>query len=70
MDSSLYRVIIHFIFPTIFSQVKVILGDDRESTGVLINIDRDDGIVKMDQVVGADIKILQLRNLAKLHEKS
>ena len=48
----------------------MILGDDRESTGVLINIDSTDGIVKMDQVVGADIKILQLRNLAKLYEKA
>ncbi|XP_072045475.1 transcription elongation factor SPT5-like [Amphiura filiformis] len=58
------------VMPAKSDRVKVILGDDRESTGVLINIDRDDGIVKMDQVVGADIKILQLRNLAKLHEKS
>ncbi|XP_033102671.1 transcription elongation factor SPT5-like isoform X2 [Anneissia japonica] len=54
------------VVPTKTDRVKVILGDDRESTGMLINIDGEDGIVKMDQ---ADLKILQLRFLGKLHEK-
>ena len=43
------------------------MGDDRESTGTLINIDAEDGIVKMD-LGAADIKILQLKMLAKLYK--
>lgn len=48
--------------------MKVITGEDRESTGVLINIDGEDGIVKMD-LGHSNIKILSLNSLAKLHEK-
>ncbi|XP_070567089.1 transcription elongation factor SPT5-like [Ptychodera flava] len=53
--------------PSKQDKVKVILGEDRESTGTLINIDGSDGIVKMDQG-GPDVqlKILQLRHLGKL----
>ena len=45
-------------------QVKVILGDDRERTGTLINIDAPDGIIKMDQT--EQLKILPLKYLAKM----
>ncbi|XP_077978109.1 transcription elongation factor SPT5-like [Glandiceps talaboti] len=55
------------VMPSKQDKVKVILGEDRESTGILINIDGQDGIVKMDQG-GTDVqlKILQLRHLGKL----
>ncbi|XP_035670800.1 transcription elongation factor SPT5-like [Branchiostoma floridae] len=48
-------------------KVKVILGEDREATGTLINIDGQDGIVRMD--LDAQLKILQLRFLGKLGQK-
>ena len=44
--------------------MKVILGEDRESTGELISIDDKDGIVRMDQ--DKQLKILQLRFLGKI----
>ena len=50
--------------PFIF-QVKVILGEDRESTGELISIDDKDGIVRMDH--DKQLKILQLRFLGKIY---
>ncbi|XP_030848891.1 transcription elongation factor SPT5 [Strongylocentrotus purpuratus] len=55
------------VMPSKTDRVKVIMGDDRESTGTLINIDAEDGIVKMD-LGAADIKILQLKMLAKLYK--
>ncbi|DAA19936.1 TPA: suppressor of Ty 5 homolog [Bos taurus] len=36
------------ITPTKNNKVKVILGEDREATGVLLSIDGEDGIVRMD----------------------
>ncbi|XP_068702308.1 transcription elongation factor SPT5-like [Montipora capricornis] len=45
-------------------KVKVIMGDDRERVGTLINIDDPDGIIKMDQT--EQLKILPLKFLAKL----
>lgn len=47
-------------------QVKVILGEDREATGVLLSIDGEDGIVHMD--LDEQFKILNLRFLGKLLE--
>lgn len=47
-------------------QVKVILGEDREATGVLLSIDGEDGIVRMDP--DEQLKILNLRFLGKLLE--
>ncbi|KAJ7380312.1 Transcription elongation factor SPT5 [Desmophyllum pertusum] len=35
--------------PVKLDKVKVIIGDDRERVGTLINIDDPDGIIKMDQ---------------------
>nr|XP_006824005.1 PREDICTED: transcription elongation factor SPT5 isoform X2 [Saccoglossus kowalevskii] len=58
------------VMPSKQDKVKVILGEDRESTGTLINIDGQDGIVKMDQAVGSDVqlKILHLGHLGKFVE--
>ena len=42
----------------------MIVGDDRERVGILINIDDPDGIIKMDQT--DQLKILPLKYLAKL----
>ncbi|KAB0392239.1 hypothetical protein E2I00_011240, partial [Balaenoptera physalus] len=47
-------------------RVKVILGEDREATGVLLSIDGEDGIVRMD--LDEQLKILNLRFLGKLLE--
>ena len=47
-----------------YSQVKVILGEDREATGELISIDDKDGIVRMD--ADKQLKILQLRYLGTI----
>ncbi|KAK2511951.1 Supt5h [Columba guinea] len=46
--------------------VKVILGEDREATGILLSIDGEDGIVRMD--LEEQLKILNLRFLGKLLE--
>ncbi len=45
-------------------KVKVIAGEDRESTGVLLSIDSSEGVVKLDQ--SGDVKMLQLKYLAKM----
>ncbi|XP_015766127.1 PREDICTED: transcription elongation factor SPT5-like [Acropora digitifera] len=50
--------------PVKLDKVKVIMGDDRERVGTLINIDDPDGIIKMDQ--NDQLKILPLKFLAKL----
>lgn len=42
----------------------MIFGDDRECTGTLINIDAEDGIIKMDR--NEQLKILPLKHLAKI----
>lgn len=44
--------------------MKVILGEDREATGVLLSIDGEDGIVRME--LDEQLKILNLRFLGKL----
>ncbi|XP_048581601.1 transcription elongation factor SPT5 isoform X2 [Nematostella vectensis] len=49
-------------------KVKVIVGDYRERTGTLINIDDKDGIIKMDRP--EELKILPLDYLAKLASSS
>ncbi|KAK3743846.1 hypothetical protein QZH41_011853, partial [Actinostola sp. cb2023] len=50
--------------PSKLEKVKVITGDDRECTGTLINIDAEDGIIKMDRT--EQLKILPLKHLAKI----
>lgn len=39
-------------------------GDDRESTGSLLSIDTQEGVVKLDQT--GDVKMLQLKYLCKM----
>ena len=39
-------------------------GDDRDSTGSLLSIDSQEGVVKLDQ--NGDVKMLQLKYLCKL----
>uniref|UniRef100_A0A8C1Q3W7 Transcription elongation factor SPT5 n=1 Tax=Cyprinus carpio TaxID=7962 RepID=A0A8C1Q3W7_CYPCA len=52
------------VTPTKNNKVKVILGEDREATGVLLSIDGEDGIVRME--LDEQLKILNLRFLGKL----
>uniref|UniRef100_A0A8B9NF45 Transcription elongation factor SPT5 n=1 Tax=Accipiter nisus TaxID=211598 RepID=A0A8B9NF45_9AVES len=54
------------VTPTKSNKVKVILGEDREATGILLSIDGEDGIVRMD--LEEQLKILNLRFLGKLLE--
>ena len=52
--------VIRFSF---YFQVKILSGDHKDETGVLINIDKPDGVIKMD---GNELLIiLQLKFLAK-----
>lgn len=52
--------------PTRGQKVKVIMGEDRDSTGVLLSIDCQEGVVKLDQ--NGDVKMLQLKYLCKLKD--
>ncbi|KAK7881969.1 hypothetical protein WMY93_028143 [Mugilogobius chulae] len=52
------------VTPTKNNKVKVILGEDREATGILLSIDGDDGIVRME--LDDALKILNLRFLGRL----
>uniref|UniRef100_A0A8D3CKL1 Transcription elongation factor SPT5 n=1 Tax=Scophthalmus maximus TaxID=52904 RepID=A0A8D3CKL1_SCOMX len=52
------------VIPTKNNKVKVILGEDREATGILLSIDGDDGIVRME--LDDQLKILNLRFLGRL----
>ena len=49
--------------PTRGTKVKVILGEDRDSTGLLLSIDSQEGVVKLDQ--NGDVKMLQLKYFCK-----
>ena len=42
------------------------LGEDRDSTGSLLSIDSQEGVVKLDQ--NGDVKMLQLKYLCKLKD--
>lgn len=48
-------------------RVKVIMGEDRDSTGSLLSIDSQEGVVKIDQ--SGDVKMLQLKYLCKMKEE-
>ncbi|XP_031557165.1 transcription elongation factor SPT5-like [Actinia tenebrosa] len=63
-DISIPASNIDSVEPSKLEKVKVITGDDRECTGTLINIDNDDGIIKMDKT--EQLKILPLKYLAKI----
>lgn len=45
----------------------MILGEDREATGMLLSIDGEDGIVRME--LDEQLKILNLRFLGILNEQ-
>lgn len=42
------------------------VGEDRDSTGLLLSIDSQEGVVKLDQ--NGDVKMLQLKYLCKLKD--
>ena len=42
-------------------------GEDRDSTGSLLSIDSQEGVVKLDQ--NGDVKMLQLKFLCKLKDE-
>ena len=44
------------------------LGEDRDSTGLLLSIDSQEGVVKLDQ--NGDVKMLQLKYLCKIKDDS
>ena len=56
---------IEVVTPAKKDRIKFISGDDKDDTGMLINIDGPDGIIKMDQQPEQSLKILQLHYLAK-----
>lgn len=56
---------VEVVTPAKKDRIKFISGDDKDDTGVLINIDGPDGIIKMDQQAEQSLKILQLHYLAK-----
>lgn len=51
------------IVPVRRDRVKIILGEDRESTGQLLSIDHQEGVVKLDS---GDVRMFQLRYLCKM----
>ncbi|XP_074708753.1 transcription elongation factor SPT5-like [Strix uralensis] len=51
------------VTPTRRNKIKVILGEDREATGILLYTDREKGFVRMDS---GDVKIFNLCFLGKL----
>ena len=44
------------------------LGEDRGSTGLLISIDGQKGVVKLDE--NGDVKMLQLKYLCKFKDEA
>eukprot|EP00094_Tigriopus_californicus_P005339 TCALIF_05148-PA protein Name:"Similar to SUPT5H Transcription elongation factor SPT5 (Homo sapiens)" AED:0.12 eAED:0.12 QI:0/0.33/0.3/1/0.77/0.8/10/0/1058 len=52
------------VVPVRGNKVKVIMGDDRDSTGTLLAIDTQEGVVKLDQ--SGDVKMLQMKYLCKM----
>lgn len=57
----MFRFKFHLLRPMF--QIKVIVGDDRETTGHLLSIDGLEGVVKTDS---NDIKLYHLSHLCKL----
>ena len=51
------------IVPQCLDQVKVILGEARESVGQLLSIDNQEGVVKL---ATGDLTMLQLRFLCRM----
>lgn len=51
------------VVPKRGDHVKVIVGEDREAVGVLLSIDNQEGVVKINN---EEVKMLQLRFLCKM----
>ena len=51
------------VIPKRGDRVKVIVGEDREAVGVLLSIDNQEGVVKINN---EEVKMLQLRFLCKM----
>lgn len=52
------------VAPSRGDRVKVIMGEERESTGVLLSFDNPDGVVKSDD---GKIKMLDMNFLCKMN---
>lgn len=50
-----------------FYNLSLFAGEDRDSTGSLLSIDSQEGVVKLDQ--NGDVKMLQLKFLCKLKDE-
>uniref|UniRef100_A0A915IPM2 Transcription elongation factor SPT5 n=1 Tax=Romanomermis culicivorax TaxID=13658 RepID=A0A915IPM2_ROMCU len=59
---SVYADHLEPVSPAQHDKIKVIIGDDRETTGVLLSIDGSEGVVKTDL---NDIKLYHLSHLCK-----
>lgn len=51
------------VVPTQGDKVKVIFGEEREQTGSLLSIDRNEGVVKLDL---GEVRLFQLKYLCKM----
>ncbi|KAK0085563.1 hypothetical protein PV325_004872 [Microctonus aethiopoides] len=51
------------VIPTQGDRVKVVIGEDREAVGILLSIDNQEGVVKLNT---GEIKMLHLRFLCKM----
>ena len=56
-------IIMIYLFIDVYFQVKVIIGEERESIGSLLSIDSNDGVVKLDR---GTISMLQLSHLCRM----
>merc|ERR1719273_883328 len=52
------------VTPVRGDKIKVIMGEDHDSTGHLLSIDGQEGVVKLDQ--SGDVKLLQMKFLCKM----
>jgi transcription elongation factor SPT5 len=52
------------VLPTRGDKVKFLVGEDREATGMLLSIDSQEGVVKMDN--SEEIKMIPLNYLCKM----
>lgn len=55
------------VVPSRGDRVKVLIGEDREAVGMLLSIDNQEGVVKLDK---DEVKMLHLRFLCKMKAPS
>ncbi|CAB0029460.1 unnamed protein product [Trichogramma brassicae] len=63
---NMYYDAIEPVVPSINDRIRVILGEDRDSTGTLLAIDNQEGVFKSSS---GEVKMLNLRFLCKLRSK-